>query len=137
MGLNNAGEGEESVDKCGRIKVRVEPEYLEEHSDPQSGHFVFAYHIFICNMGPMAARLMGRHWYITDGDGKVEEVEGDGVIGEQPLIAPGQTHRYSSFCIISTPVGAMEGYYRMKAVDGREFDADIPAFRLTAPGVLH
>ncbi len=125
------------MDKYGRIEVRVEPEYLEEHSDPQAGHFVFAYHIFIRNMGAKAARLMRRHWYITDGDGNVEEVEGDGVIGEQPLIAPGQTHRYSSFCIISTPVGVMEGHYLMKAADGREFDAEIPAFRLTAPGVLH
>lgn len=125
------------MSKYGRIEVRVEPEYLEEHSDPQTGHFVFAYHIFFRNMGTMSARLMRRYWYITDGDGKVEEVEGDGVVGEQPMIAPGQTHRYSSFCILSTPVGVMEGHYRMKAADGHEFDAEIPAFRLTAPGVLH
>lgn len=125
------------MSKYGRIEIRVEPEYLEEHSDPQGSHFVFAYHIFIRNMGTVAARLMRRYWYITDGDGKVEEVEGDGVVGEQPLIAPGQTHRYSSFCILSTPVGVMEGHYLMKAVDGHEFDAEIPAFRLTAPGVLH
>ncbi|MBV6418101.1 MAG: Protein ApaG [Steroidobacteraceae bacterium] len=120
-----------------RIRVEVETAYLDEQSDPREHRFVFAYTITIRNDGPTPARLLTRHWVITDANGKVQEVTGDGVVGEQPYLKPGQGFRYSSGTVIETPVGAMQGSYQMVTDDGSAFDAPIPPFRLAIPGVLH
>lgn len=120
-----------------RIRVDVETSYLPEQSDPDGRRFAFAYTITIRNEGESPARLMRRHWLITDADGKVQEVHGDGVVGEQPHLQPGQGFRYSSGAIIETPVGAMQGSYSMQGDDGACFDAPIAPFRLAMPGVLN
>ncbi len=120
-----------------RIRVEVETTYLDEQSDPHEHRYVFAYTITIRNDGPTPARLLTRHWVITDANGKVQEVRGDGVVGEQPYLKPGQGFRYSSGTVIETPVGAMQGSYQMVGDDGLAFDAPIPPFRLAIPGVLH
>lgn len=120
-----------------RIRVEVETSYLDEQSDPHEHRYVFAYTITIRNDGPTPARLLTRHWVITDANGKVQEVRGDGVVGEQPYLEPGQGFRYSSGAVIETPVGAMQGSYQMVSDDGLAFDALIPPFRLAIPGVLH
>ena len=119
------------------IKVEVETAYLPDQSDPAAPRYVFAYTITIRNTGPVAATLMTRRWVITDANGKVREVAGEGVVGEQPCIPPGQAHRYSSGAIIETPVGVMEGSYGMVTDDGVSFPAPIPAFRLAVPGILN
>jgi ApaG protein len=119
------------------IKVEVETVYLPDQSDPAAPRYVFAYTITIRNNGPVPATLLTRRWVITDANGKVREVAGEGVVGEQPCIQPGQTHRYSSGAVIETPVGVMEGSYGMVTEDGRSFPAPIPAFRLAVPGILH
>lgn len=120
-----------------KIRVEVETSYLEEQSDPKDHRFVFSYTITIRNDGSVPAKLLTRHWIITDANGKVQEVRGDGVVGEQPHLEPGQGFRYSSGAVIETPVGAMQGSYQMVADDGLTFDAPIPPFRLAIPGVLH
>lgn len=117
------------------IEVFVEPEYRENESF--EGHYVFAYHITIKNSGEQAAQLLTRKWLITDADGQKVEIQGDGVVGEQPTILPTQSFRYSSFCALKTPVGCMQGSYMMKAKDGELFDAPIPVFTLAVAGVLH
>ena len=119
-----------------KIRVDVETSYLDEQSDPRERRFVFSYTITIRNEGQVPARLLTRHWVITDANGKVEEVRGDGVVGEQPHLKPGQGFRYSSAAIIETPVGVMQGSYQMLADDGKAFDAPIAPFRLAMPGVL-
>jgi ApaG protein len=119
------------------IRVDVETSYLPEQSDPDSRRYVFAYTITIRNEGRAPARLLRRHWLITDADGKVQEVHGDGVVGEQPHLQPGQRFRYSSGAIIETPVGAMQGSYSMQGDDGARFDAPIAPFRLAMPGILN
>jgi Uncharacterized protein affecting Mg2+/Co2+ transport len=120
-----------------RIRVDVTTNYVEDQSNPGEGRYVFSYTITIRNEGAQAARLMARHWLITDANGKVQEVVGEGVVGEQPHLQPGQGFRYSSGAILETPVGSMEGRYRMLADDGEQFDAPIAPFRLAMPGVLH
>ncbi|HWJ04576.1 MAG TPA: Co2+/Mg2+ efflux protein ApaG [Steroidobacteraceae bacterium] len=120
-----------------RIRVDVTTNYVEDQSNPGEGRYVFSYTITIRNEGPQAARLLGRHWLITDANGKVQEVVGEGVVGEQPHLQPGQGFRYSSGAILETPVGSMQGRYRMLADDGEQFDAPIAPFRLAMPGVLH
>jgi ApaG protein len=120
-----------------RIRVEVETAYLEEQSDPRDRRFVFSYTITIRNDGPVPARLLTRHWIITDANGNVKETRGDGVVGEQPYLKPGQGFRYSSGAVIETPVGTMQGSYQMVADDGQKFDAPIAPFRLAMPGVLH
>jgi ApaG protein len=120
-----------------RIRVEVETTYLEDQSEPGDRRFVFAYTITIRNEGEVAARLLTRHWIITDADGRVQEVRGDGVVGEQPYLKPGQGFRYSSGAVIETPVGSMQGSYQMVDDAGAHFDAPIPAFRLAIPGMLH
>jgi len=120
-----------------RIRVEVETSYLEEQSDPRDKRFVFSYTITIRNDGPVPARLLTRHWIITDANGNVKEMRGDGVVGEQPYLKPGQGFRYSSGAVIETPVGTMQGSYQMVADDGQQFDAPIAPFRLAMPGVLH
>lgn len=120
-----------------RIEVEVEPAYIAEQSDPQNGNYVFSYTVTIKNTGDIPAKLLTRHWIITDGDGQVQEVKGDGVIGEQPYLKPGEGFRYTSGTFMNTPVGAMRGSYQMVADDGVHFDAEIPSFTLSVPNVLH
>ena len=120
-----------------RINVDVETNYLPDQSDPGDKRFVFSYTITVRNDGDTPARLMHRHWVITDANGKKQEVRGDGVVGEQPHLKPGQGFRYSSGMVLETPVGAMQGSYGMVTDDGAQFDAPIAPFRLAIPGVLH
>jgi ApaG protein len=119
------------------IKIQVATHYVDDQSEPEVGRFVFAYTITIENSGDIPATLMSRHWLITDANGKVQEVKGDGVVGEQPYLHPGETFRYSSGAVLDTPVGAMQGSYRMQADNGTGFDAQIPPFTLAVPGMLH
>jgi ApaG protein len=119
------------------ISVQVATHYVDDQSQPDVGRFVFAYTITIENSGDIPAKLLSRHWVITDANGKVQEVSGDGVVGEQPHLSPGETFRYSSGAVLDTPVGAMQGRYRMQADNGIGFDAPIPAFTLAVPGMLH
>lgn len=120
-----------------RIKVEAAAEFVPGQSDPDEDRYVFAYHITLTNTGSATAQLISRHWIITDGAGKVQEVRGLGVIGEQPLLAPGQQFTYSSGSVLETPVGTMQGSYQMVAEDGQRFDAEIPPFVLAMPRVLH
>jgi ApaG protein len=119
------------------IRVDVQTSYVPEQSDPGSQRFVFSYTITILNEGSEAARLLRRHWVITDANGKVQEVRGDGVVGEQPHLQPGQGFRYSSGAILETPVGTMQGSYQMETDQGARFEAPIAPFRLAMPGILH
>jgi ApaG protein len=119
------------------IDVQVESNYVEEQSDPESNRFFFAYQVTIRNMGQIAAQLKTRHWIITDANGRVQEVRGEGVIGEQPYLEPGQGFQYTSGVMIETPVGSMQGSYQMLADDGVTFDAEIPPFRLAVQDLLH
>lgn len=119
------------------IHIQVVTDYVDEQSEPDSDRYVFAYTITIANNGNVAAKLLSRHWVITDANGKVQEVQGDGVVGEQPHIKPGDEFRYSSGAVLETPVGAMQGLYRMQAEDGVSFDAPIAPFTLAVPGLLH
>lgn len=119
------------------ISIDVATDYVDDQSDPDVDRYVFAYTITIANDGDVAARLMSRHWVITDGNGKVQEVSGDGVVGEQPHLNPGEQFRYSSGAVLETPVGSMQGRYRMQADNGIDFDAPIPAFTLAVPGLLN
>lgn len=120
-----------------RIEVSVLTDYLEEQSQPDEQRFVFAYHVTIRNRGKHAAQLQGRHWLIVDGNGKTDEVQGSGVVGEQPVIVSGGEYRYDSFCVLETPVGVMHGQYRMVGEDGQSFDAEISPFTLAVPGSLN
>lgn len=120
-----------------RIDVSVTPHYLPEQSAPEQNRYAFAYRVLIENNGQLAAQLLSRHWIITDGDGQVQEVRGAGVVGEQPLLAPGERHVYTSGTLMTTSVGFMQGSYQMVAEDGHTFDAIIAPFRLAVPGVLH
>ena len=119
------------------ISVTVTPYFIEEQSDPDDNHFVWAYQVNIENTGRETVQLVSRYWHITDAHGQVQEVRGDGVVGEQPHLKPGQGFRYSSGAVLETPVGSMHGSYQMLADDGAHFDAPIPAFRLAKPGMLH
>jgi ApaG protein len=120
-----------------KIRVDVDTAYLADQSDPKDKRYVFSYTITIRNEGKVPARLLTRHWIITDSNGKVQEVRGEGVVGEQPYLKPGQGFRYSSGAVLETPVGAMQGSYQMVTDDGDQFDAPIAAFRLAMPGLLH
>ncbi len=120
-----------------KIRVDVSTSYVDDQSKPDESRYVFSYTITIQNEGTVPAKLLTRHWVITDANGKVQEVRGDGVVGEQPHLQPGQGFRYSSGAVIETPVGAMQGSYQMMADDGAKFDAHIAPFRLAKPGLLH
>lgn len=120
-----------------QIDVSVTTRYLPEQSQPDDSRYAFSYTITIANGGDVAARLISRHWVITDGDGQVQEVRGAGVVGQQPLIEPGAQHVYTSGTVMTTRVGAMQGSYQMLAEDGHHFDAPIAPFRLAVPGALH
>ena len=120
-----------------RIAVSALSTFLESESTPDDGRYVFAYTVTIHNVGSAPARLLSRHWIITDADGRVQEVKGEGVVGEQPHLNPGESFQYTSAALIETPVGTMHGSYQMRADDGAMFDAEIPAFSLSIPKVLH
>lgn len=120
-----------------QIDVSVVTRYLPEQSEPEQNRFAFAYTVTVSNNGELPAKLLTRHWVITDGDGRVQEVRGAGVIGQQPLIAAGASHTYSSGTVMATQVGFMQGSYQMLAEDGKRFDALIAPFRLAVPGSLH
>lgn len=122
--------------KC-EISIEVVTDYIDDQSEPDVGRYVFGYTITISNRGNIPAKLLSRHWVITDANGKVQEVSGDGVVGEQPNLSPGEKFSYSSGAVLETPVGAMQGCYRMEAENGTSFDAPIPPFTLAVPGVLH
>jgi len=119
------------------IDVDVEPRFLADQSEPDAGRYVFAYTIRIHNRGSVAARLLARHWEITDGNGRTEEVHGEGVVGEQPWLEPGEDYEYTSGVVLETDDGAMQGRYDMLAADGTRFQAPIAPFLLTAPRTLH
>jgi len=120
-----------------RIQVDVETRYIEEQSNPEQNYYVFAYTITIQNKGRQAAQLLKRHWVITDSNQKIQEVRGDGVVGEQPLLKPGEQFVYTSGTMLETSVGTMKGSYQMLADDGSHFDAAIDEFVLSTPRVLH
>jgi ApaG protein len=122
-----------------RYEITVVPKasYVADQSDPAKDHFVFSYTITITNTGDVAAQLLSRHWVITDGEHRVQEVKGLGVVGQQPLLQPGESFEYSSGASIATSVGTMHGTYQMRADDGHTFDADIPPFTLSVPRTLH
>lgn len=119
------------------IDIDAIANYLESQSTPEAGRYVFAYTVTIINSGTVPAKLLSRHWVITDSNGKTQEVRGDGVVGEQPHLLPGEAFRYTSAAMIETPVGTMRGEYQMIADDGDHFDAEISAFVLAVPRVLH
>ena len=119
------------------ILIRVRPSYLAGQSDPEAGRWVWAYQVEIVNLTGSPLQLMSRHWIITDGNGKVHEVRGDGVVGEQPWIRPGDDFEYTSGAVLETALGTMRGSYQMIADDGTHFDAMIPAFVLSIPRTLH
>jgi ApaG protein len=125
------------ADPKHRIDVTAEVSYLPEQSDEAKRRYVFAYTITITNRGTVAAQLVTRHWIITDANSEVQEVKGDGVVGEQPHLDPGQSFEYTSGAAIATPVGTMRGSYQMVADDGTRFDAEIAEFTLAMPRTLH
>ena len=124
-------------DKTYSIQVEVETQYVKEQSLPDQDHYVFAYTITIHNNGSVPAQLLNRHWIITDANNRIQEVKGEGVVGEQPHLKPGEQYRYTSGTMLETPVGTMRGSYQMLADDGVEFDAEIPTFTLSMPRTLH
>ncbi|NDA47020.1 MAG: Co2+/Mg2+ efflux protein ApaG [Alphaproteobacteria bacterium] len=115
------------------IQITVEPEFLADRSSPEGNRYFWAYTIEITNLGEDKVQLTHRHWRITDANGKLEQVRGSGVVGEQPKLGPGESFRYTSGCPLTTPSGIMVGTYRMLDEKGREFDVDIPAFSLDSP----
>ena len=119
------------------INVSVDSAFVEGQSNEDQGQFVFAYTVTIHNTGEIPAKLMTRHWIITDSNGKIQEVRGEGVVGEQPYLRPGEAFQYTSGTMLETPVGTMQGSYQMIADDGTEFDAEISPFTLAAPRILH
>lgn len=119
------------------LEISVATQFLDEQSDPDGERYVFAFTIRIRNLGRLPAQLLDRHWVITDGNGKVEEVRGEGVVGEQPRLEPGEAFTYTSGAVLQTAVGTMEGSYHMSGDDGTEFDAPIPPFTLAVPRTLH
>ena len=119
------------------IDVRVHTRFVPDQSAPNENRYVFAYTIKLHNAGFVPARLLTRHWVITDANGKVEEVFGEGVVGEQPWMRPGDDYEYTSGAVLETAVGTMQGSYQMMADDGTRFEAPIPAFTLSIPRTLH
>ena len=120
-----------------RFDIDVDARFLDDQSAPEEGRYVFAYTIHIRNQGKVPARLLGRHWLITDGNGNVREVVGEGVVGEQPWLRPGEGFEYTSGAVLETDIGTMRGSYDMLADDGTRFAAPIPPFTLAIPRTLH
>ena len=119
------------------IRVQVTTTYLPERSSPRDCQYLFAYHILISNVGSETAQLVSREWIITSADGEVERVKGPGVVGEQPVLTPGSSFEYTSYCPLKTTVGSMHGSYQMMTADGEKFEAQIAPFTLAAPHALH
>jgi ApaG protein len=119
------------------IRVEVESMYVEERSEPRENYYFFAYRVRISNIGAEPAQLISREWIITDSDGNTERVEGPGVVGEQPLLAPGEAFEYTSFCPLPTPVGSMHGSYLMVLTTGERFAAEIAPFSLSVPHAVN
>lgn len=120
------------------IRILVRPRFVPEQSDPDHGQYLFAYHITIRNEGDETVQLLSRHWVITDGEGKVEDVRGPGVVGYQPILKPGEDFQYTSGCPLSTPIGTMHGEFNMVVqASGEAFDARINPFRLAVPRLLN
>jgi len=119
------------------IRIEVETRYVERESDPAQHRFVFAYTITITNEGDAPAQLLNRHWFVTDGNGDVKEVQGPGVVGKQPRIIASQAFRYTSAVVLPTPVGTMHGSYEFQRDDGERFPVPIPAFALVLPSMVH
>jgi len=119
------------------IRVTVESRYIAEQSMPSAQHYVFAYHVTISNQGTVTAQLRARHWIITDGEGNVQEVRGPGVVGEQPVLRPGEQFEYTSGCVLPTPRGSMHGTYQMVTDGGEQFEAEIASFPLALPYALN
>ena len=115
------------------IRVAVKPAYLDDQSDPDDGQYLWSYTVTIENRGSETVQLMSRYWHITDGDGRVQEVRGPGVVGAQPVLAPGQVFQYTSGCPLPTSSGFMTGRYQMRSASGEAFEAEIPAFILESP----
>ena len=128
---------EDSPLRLYAIRVEAVARFEAAQSSPEENRYIFSYQITIHNMGEVAAKLLSRHWYITDANGNLEEAEGEGVVGEQPNLGPGESFEYSSGCSLNTPFGSMRGKYQMRAEDGTEFEADIPEFYLVGPRTLH
>lgn len=120
-----------------KINISVQTKHIEEQSDEENHRFVFAYTVTIANDGDSDSKLLNRYWLITDANGKKIEVQGAGVVGEQPVIKPGKSYTYTSGCIIETPVGTMEGYYEMLDTAENKHKASIPVFRLCVPNIVH
>jgi len=120
-----------------QIDISVKTAYVAAQSAPENNRYVFAYTITITNSGSVPAKLLTRHWVITDANEKTQEVRGEGVVGEQPYLIPGMSFEYTSGTILETPVGVMRGSYQMVTDDGTRFDAEIPAFTLSVPRTLH
>lgn len=120
-----------------RVCVQVQSVYIESQSTPDEERFVFAYTVTIRNLGRMPVQLLGRYWLITNGNGREIEVQGEGVVGEQPHIAPGEEYQYTSGAVIETPFGTMQGHYEMVDDQGNGFHLDIPVFRLAVPTLIH
>ncbi|MBS1213035.1 MAG: protein ApaG [Proteobacteria bacterium] len=125
------------MNKKNLIEIDTVTNFLESQSEPEADRYVFAYTITIRNTGQQPAKLLSRHWVITDANGKVQEVRGDGVVGEQPHLSPGEYYRYTSAAMIETPVGVMRGEYGMLSDEGEHFDAEIAPFTLAIPRTLH
>jgi len=120
-----------------QLKIAVKTNYIEAHSQPENDRYAFSYTISIKNTGKVAAKLLSRHWIVTDANNKVQEVRGEGVVGEQPHLQPGQSYQYTSGTLLETPVGTMEGSYYFIADDEQHFEASIAVFGLAVPGSLH
>jgi ApaG protein len=120
-----------------QIAIAVKAAYVEAQSAPDSNRYVFAYTVTITNHGQVPAKLLNRHWVITDGNNRTQEVRGEGVVGQQPYLRPGMSFEYTSGTVLETPVGIMRGNYELVADDGTRFEAEIPAFTLSMPRVLH
>ncbi|CAK6496494.1 Protein ApaG [Pantoea sp. Nvir] len=125
------------MSESARISVQVQSLYIASQSSPEEERFVFAYTITIRNLGRNAVQLLGRYWLITNGNGRETEVQGEGVVGEQPVIAPGSEFQYTSGAIIETPMGTMQGHYVMQDEEGETFHIDIPVFRLAVESHIH
>ena len=125
------------TDPTHGFNVVVHTEFLADQSEPSRNRYVFAYRITITNTGHQAAQLLSRTWVITDGDGKIQEVSGEGIVGQQPFIEAGQKHQYTSGTVLETKVGSMTGFYGMMGADGQEFNTPIPSFTLSSPNALH
>ncbi|APS31530.1 Co2+/Mg2+ efflux protein ApaG [Pectobacterium brasiliense] len=120
-----------------RVCVQVQSFYVESQSEPDEERFVFAYTITVRNLGRHEVQLLGRYWLITNGNGRQTEVQGEGVVGEQPIIQPGGEFQYTSGAVIETPLGTMEGHYHMVDHQGKAFQVSIPVFRLAIPSLIH